>query len=241
MKGAEERDKDKENAAKTPPTPQSKSDQEAAESLTLPIQNTARDDNKDWEKLPKQDVDASELLKPSLLPEDLDWIDGRLVDSYEEMGYEGKAETAQVHPFLFTTSIAELAKEKGVDMRLGAKVTKINYSKEGVQSIEYEDRKTQGIVRIDVEAGGDVTTDIIISAGPWTGRLFPTTRIQGIRAHSVVFNADVSPYAVFTEIKLPSDYMPEHRVKKGQKRKHRARVDPEVYARPNGEVYACGK
>lgn len=220
-------------------TPPLKPDQNGGTS-PLPIQATTSDnkkESKDWEKLPKQDTDASELLKASPLPKDLDWLDDSLIDSYDEMGSEGRSETAQVHPFQFTTSIARLARDGGTHIIEGAKVTKINYSKAGVRNVEYEKRQSSDQERIRIN---DVT-DTIITAGPWTGKLLPTTRIQGIRAHSVVFNADVSPYAIFTEIKLPNDYTPKHRLRKGQKKKHRGRVDPEVYARPNGEVYACGK
>jgi glycine/D-amino acid oxidase-like deaminating enzyme len=131
--------------------------------------------------------------------------------------------------------MADLAKEKGVDIRLRAKVTKINDIKtHGVQSIEYEDRNTGETHTIDN------VTDVVVAAGPWTGKLLPRTRVEGLRAHSVVFEADVSPYAVFTDIRLPTDYVPEHRANQGQKRKHRGNVDPEIYARPFGEVYACG-
>jgi glycine/D-amino acid oxidase-like deaminating enzyme len=151
------------------------------------------------------------------------------------MGSPGATETAQVHPFYFTNAMADLAKEKGVDIRLRAKVTKINDTKTaGVHSVAYEDRDTGKTHTI-----GDVT-DVIVAAGPWTGKLVPRTKVEGLRAHSVVFEADVSPYAVFTDIQLPADYIPEHRASQGQKRRHKGNVDPEIYARPFGEVYACG-
>ncbi|KAK4110654.1 FAD dependent oxidoreductase [Canariomyces notabilis] len=204
----------------------------------LPIQSVATDqeEDRDWEKLPKQDEKAADLLKESPLPSDLDWIDGSLVQYYQEMGRPGCTETAQVHPFHFTTALAELAREKGVDIRLRAKVTKINDDKsDGVQSVEYEDRETGETRTIDN------VTDVVVAAGPWTGKILPRTRVEGLRAHSVVFEADVSPYAVFTDIQLPPDYVPDHRAAKNQKRRHRGHVDPEIYARPNKEVYACGE
>ncbi|KAL2136908.1 hypothetical protein VTI74DRAFT_69 [Chaetomium olivicolor] len=203
----------------------------------LPIQSTVPGHRtKEWEKLPKQDEQAAGLLKDSPLPSDLDWIDGRLIQYYEEMGEPGSTETAQVHPFHFTNALADLAKERGVDIRLRARVTKINDTKAaGVQSVEYEDRDTGEIHTIDN------VTDVVVAAGPWTGKLLPRTRVEGLRAHSVVFEANVSPYAVFTDIQLPIDYIPEHRASVGQKRRHRGNVDPEIYARPFGEVYACGE
>lgn len=203
----------------------------------LPIQSTVSDDTtKDWEKLPKQDARATDLLQDSPLPSDLDWIDGRLVHHYEEMGSPGSTETSQVHPFYFTNAMADLAKEKGADIRLRARVTKIHDTRiAGVHSVAYEDRDTGELHTITG------VTDVIVAAGPWTGKLIPRTRIEGLRAHSVVFEADVSPYAVFTDIQLPTDYTPDHRANQGQKRRHKGNVDPEIYARPFGEVYACGK
>ncbi|KAK2602723.1 hypothetical protein N8I77_009231 [Diaporthe amygdali] len=194
-------------------------------------------DVKEWEKLPKQDEAATSLLADSVLPSDLDWIDHKLVQHYEQMGRPGYTETAQVHPFYFTTAIAELAREAGVDIRTQAKVAKITPSQaDGTKTVEYEDRQHDGAARLITGV-----TDVIVTAGPWTGTLLPRTKVEGLRAHSVVYEADVSPYAIFTDIQLPSDYIPEHRAKLGQKRKHRGNVDPEIYARPFGEVYACGE
>lgn len=192
---------------------------------------------KSWEKLPKQDADAAALLKEARVPADLDWVDPETVAGYAEMGGPGTTDTAQVHPLHFTTSMAELARERGVDIREGAQVTEIHTGKDrrAVESVAYVDRETGETKRID-----DVT-DVIVCAGPWTGKVLPRSKIEGLRAHSVVFEADVSPYAIFTDISLPSDYVPSHRASKGQRRRHRGNVDPEIYARPNNEVYACGK
>lgn len=212
---------------------------EVGEDIKVDIINaTTERDHKDWEKLPKQDTAATSLLADSPLPADLDWIDRSLVQQYEEMGRRGFTETAQVHPFHFTTAIAELARSAGVDIRLGAKVTNIHSSSDddGFKTVEYEDRQNGDSV---MSITG--VTDVIVSAGPWTGKLMPRSKVEGLRAHSIVYDADVSPYAVFTDIQLPGDYVPEHRRRLGQKRRHRGNVDPEVYARPFGEVYACGR
>ncbi|KAL1835832.1 hypothetical protein VTJ49DRAFT_6022 [Mycothermus thermophilus] len=218
--------------SKPPPPPQTSSDADGE----LPIQSTLKEETtKDWEKLPKQDDNATALLQDSPLPKDLDWIDGNLVQFYEEMGSPGATETAQVHPFHFTNAMADLAKEKGVDIRLRAKVTKISQGPSGTHTVKYEDRDTGTVHSIDD------ATDVVVAAGPWTGKLLPRTRIETLRAHSVVFEADVSPYAVFTDIQLPASYVPEHRKEQGQKRRHKGSVDPEIYARPFGEVYACGE
>lgn len=195
----------------------------------------SEEDGKVWEKLPKQDAAAKELLSSSEVPEGLDWFDRDAINGYAEMGAPGSTETAQVHPYYFTTSIGELARSGGVDIRTNAKVTKIKSSANGVEGVEYLDRETNETKEI-----GDVT-DIIVAAGPWTGRVLPRAKVEGLRAHSVVYDADVSPFAIFTDIELPSDFVPEHRAKMGQKRKHKGSVDPEIYARPFGEVYACGR
>lgn len=195
-------------------------------------------DQVEWQKLPKQDENASALLHDSVLPKDLDWIDSSLVREYAEMGLPGFTETAQVHPYQFTMSMAALAREGGTEIHVNAKVTSIgiNKSTNTVNGVSFLDRTTGETSTLSG------VTDIVVAAGPWTGTLWPKTKVSGLRAHSVVFAADVSPYAVFTDISLPSDWVPAHRLARGEKRRrHRGNVDPEIYARPGGEVYACGE
>ncbi|VUC24264.1 unnamed protein product [Clonostachys rosea] len=195
----------------------------------------ANEEGRAWEKLPKQDAAAKDLLEESNFPSDFDYVDREIVESWAEMGSPGATETAQVHPHHFTTSIAELARGAGVQIKTNSKVTKLKSSPAGVEEVEYLDRKDNTTNEIQE------VTDIIVAAGPWTGVVLPQAKVEGLRAHSVVYEAEVSPYAVFTDIELPSNYIPEHRAKMGQKRKHKGRVDPEIYARPFGEVYACGE
>ncbi|PHH70713.1 hypothetical protein CDD80_5783 [Ophiocordyceps camponoti-rufipedis] len=187
-----------------------------------------------WESLPKKDASAEALLEPARLPPELNWLDDQSVTGWAEMGYGETTPTAQVHPLHFTTSIAELAIEAGVEVRTMAKVTNI-VSNAGVEAVEYLDRRTGETKTLTG------VTDVVVAAGPWTGRLLPSSKVSGLRAHSVVYQADVSPYAVFTDIRLPSEFVPEHRARRGQKRMHKSVVDPEMYARPFGEVYACGE
>ncbi|PHH83302.1 hypothetical protein CDD82_2272 [Ophiocordyceps australis] len=195
----------------------------------------SRQGTKEWEKLPKQDQAARDLLQKTCLPQHLDWVDGESVTSWSEMGGPGTTETAQVHPLHFTTAMSELACQAGAELRTNAKVTNLVTSKSGVERVEYVDRQANESKSIDA------VTDIVVTAGPWTGRLLPRSKVEGLRAHSVVFEAQVSPFAVFTDIDLPPDFVPEHRAKMGQKRMHKGSVDPEIYARPFGEVYACGE
>ena len=196
---------------------------------------TKTENGEPWRKLPKQNATAKKMLRGQPLPADLDWVERDLISSWEVMGNPGETETAQVHPYHFTTSIAEFARGAGVDIRTKTKVTNISTAADGSKTVEYLDRENSETKQLAE------LTDVVVAAGPWTGRVLPRSKIEGLRAHSVVYEADVSPYAVFTDIDLPSDFVPEHRLNMGQKRKHKGNVDPEIYARPFGEVYACGK
>lgn len=193
------------------------------------------DEGKTWEKLPKQDTAAQELLTEAPIPADLDWVDHGVVLDWTEMSRGGAADTAQVHPYQFTTSMAALAQKAGVKTRTKAQVTAIKVHNDKVHGIEYKDRNTGETVALDG------VTDLLVAAGPWTGHLMPKTKIDGLRAHSVVYEADLSAFAIFTDVQLPRSFVPAHRAAKGQKRTHKGRVDPEIYARPFKEAYACGK
>jgi glycine/D-amino acid oxidase-like deaminating enzyme len=164
------------------------------------------------------------------IPKDLDWFDADAVTGYSEMG--DPRTTAQVHPYLFTTSMADLAVEAGAKVILGS-ATAIDYTgPHGVKAVTYEDKETKKIHTLPA-------SDVILAAGPWTSHIFPEAPIDAMRAHSVVVQADVSPYAIFSEIDLPRDFG-----RKGggdvRVRRHGKTVSPEMYARPDGTVYACG-
>jgi glycine/D-amino acid oxidase-like deaminating enzyme len=155
----------------------------------------------------------------SQLPTDLDWVRPDLSESYSAMAPEGH--TAQVHPYLFTTSMLELAQEKGVSFIQGQ-----------VTTIERDAGKVTGVTYIDHASGQTRTipaTKIVLSAGAWSPSLVPKIPITGTRAHSITIKTGerISPYCLFTEIQYPSS---SNRSKL---------VTPEIYARPD-EVYACG-
>lgn len=188
----------------------------------------------EWQKLPKlgggKDWSGVKSKLSKEFPVDLDWFDAESVTGYTEMGTP--ATTAQVHPYQFTTSMADLAVEAGVKVVLG-RVTAMDYVGEhGIRGVTYEDKETKHIHTLPA-------TDVILAAGPWTSHVFPEAPIEAQRAHSVVVKADVSPYAIFTEINLPKDF---GRNDGGavKKRRHGLTVSPELYARPDGTVYACG-
>ncbi|KAJ5887659.1 hypothetical protein N7495_007700 [Penicillium taxi] len=177
------------------------------------------------ESLKKRSTAALSKLKAAKIPEDLDWIEPDLLRAYESMS--GPGETAQVHPYLFTTSMANLAEEKGAKTILG-QVTDILRPNGSVESVTYID-KTSG------ESHTIPATDVIVAAGPWTQRILPEVPIEGMRAHSVVIQptTPVSSYALFTNIEIPANFHPS-------KRSRPTVAAPEIYTRPDNTVYACG-
>jgi glycine/D-amino acid oxidase-like deaminating enzyme len=164
---------------------------------------------------------------PAGLPADLDWFVPNGLISYESMSRRG--ETAQVHPYLFTTSIAKLAEENGAKIVIGA-VTDIGRSAGGVQSVTYNLAKDTG------ESNTIPATDVVISTGPWTKTIFPKAPISAVRAHSAVIRPmrQVSAYALFTNIQLPG-------AGRSSRLSRLTTVTPEIYARPDNTVYTCGE
>ena len=164
------------------------------------------------------------------LPDDLDWVKEELTDAYEPMAREG--ETAQVHPYQFTTSMCELAQERGAKLIIG-NATRIEYS--DLTSGGRHARAVSAVTYVDTSTGKThiiPASIVIVSAGPWTSTLLPRVPISGTRAHSITIRPTrpVSAYALFTEISLPRDTS-----RKGAD----TEVTPEIYARPHCEVYAC--
>lgn len=179
---------------------------------------------------PKKKQKSSARRDAMGIPEDLDWLAQDSLRSYEEMG--DPSTTAQVHPKLFTQSMADLAQEKGVQVKTHCPVKSINYHNNGsaVESVTYTDTSTG---REETLAA----TDILLAAGPWTKELYPQAPIDALRAHSVTIQANVSPYALFTQIKLP----PQFPTSTSKGPHSNTLVSPEIYARPNNEIYACGE
>lgn len=186
--------------------------------------------------LKKRSPEVLERLKKAGLPEDLDWVAPECNPQYDFMG--DTSTTAQVHPYQFTTAMAELATEKGVDIRTGARVTKINYTSDGtgVESVTYADKNSDN-AETTLPA-----TDIVISAGPWTRSVYPSAPISALRAHSVTIKPSrpVSAFALFTHITLPPGFGQKQSNGGKSKRSRETTATPEIYARPQNEVYACG-
>ncbi|KAI1406772.1 FAD dependent oxidoreductase [Hypoxylon sp. FL1857] len=202
-----------------------------------PVSSGAEQGSKGLHKDHKKDTKA---LRKLGAPEDLDWLDTEeSLAAYEGMGTPDN--TAQVHPELFTRSMAQFAEDKGVKIVTGARVTAINKTAGGksVESVTYvKDGKEETLP----------TTDCVVAAGPWTRRLLPEIPVTAARAHSVVIKTPrpVSAYALFTSIMLPPGFpTPTPKEARGAPTSQRPLrgpqiVEPEIYARPDGTAYACG-
>ena len=192
-----------------------------------------RGSNGPSESLQKRDQAALGKVHAAGLPKDLNWVSADANPSYYEMGDPNT--TAQVHPFQFTTSMAQLASEKGAKILLGAAVESINQSGNAIESVTYTDASTS-------EKHTLPATDVVLAAGPWTQRIYPRAPISAMRAHSVTIrpSSPIAAFALFTEISLPSSFGRTDTFQKS-KRAHGKEVTPEIYARPNNEAYCCGE
>ena len=142
--------------------------------------------------------------------------------------------TAQVHPYEFTTSMSQLAEEKGAKVVFGS-VSNIEKGDRQVKSVTYKDNDSSQLRTI-------ATSNVIIAAGPWTQRLFPQVQIDALRAHSVTIRPSkpISAYSLFTSIALPHAVGQKDTSLKAKRSRTKV-VSPEIYARPNNEAYACGE
>lgn len=181
---------------------------------------------------PRSDLSSAVTVPPSL-----DFFHGPSIRSYASMG--SPANTAQVHPYQFTSAMASLALAKGAKLVLGKAIQTLRDENGGdVVGVRY-------VEQASLEERILEATDVIIAAGPWSGTagLGPGTgRVGGLRAHSVVVRpaGKVAPWAVFTSIERPDDG--DGRREMGRRRKKRAAVvTPEIYTRPDNTVYMCGE
>ena len=157
------------------------------------------------------------------MPDDLDWIKADLTFAYTPMAPHGF--TGQVHPFLFTTSMLELATDRGAHFITGrAQDIHVDPTTRNVTGVTYQERDTGAVHTIPA-------THVVLAAGVWSKQLLPALPIEGTRAHSITIRPPVpiSPYVLFTEIDLPPGPGTSG-----------TQVSPEVYARPDSEVYCCG-
>lgn len=210
------------------------------------------------------------------IPEDLNWILQDQIKGYEEIGNTDA--TAQVHPYLFTTSMIRLAEERGVKVIFGS-VTALSYvsvpgnshqmtsppseyhhsdppsptlsstSQSSTSSSPSRRKGVNGVVYHDSSNKERVleASHVILAAGPWTAKLYPSAPISGLRAHSVTITPaePVSAYALFTKITVPP--RPRSPLSSPSRSGSRSPMEPvatsaspEIYARAN-EIYVCSE
>lgn len=135
-------------------------------------------------------------------PEALDWLDRSTLQSYHPFGNPGNS--AQVHPYLLTTTLARLAEGAGAKIMTGS-ATAINYAttdyKSSVASVTY-------ITREGAEAQIFPATDVLVATGPWSTRLLPSLKLLAPKGHSLVVRPprQLSAHILFASIQLGDRY-----------------------------------
>ncbi|OAL55591.1 FAD dependent oxidoreductase-like protein [Pyrenochaeta sp. DS3sAY3a] len=183
--------------------------------------NSTSNSPEDSVSLQKRTKSAKGLLRAAGVPKALDWIAAEGIKSYDEMG--DPSTTAQVHPYHFTTAMADLAQEQGVTIIYGS-ATSIDQDNGAVKSVTYTPKGLPSSSHSQTLPADTV----ILTAGPWTNTIHSAAPISALRAHSVTIRPTrpVSAFTLFTSISSPAGAAP---------------ATPEIYARPNNEVYACGE
>ncbi|MCO5565301.1 hypothetical protein L7F22_018974 [Adiantum nelumboides] len=176
------------------------------------------------------------------------WLNGKHVISASNMG--GNGTTAQATPLPLVEHLVEQAKALGkgnVNVLCSTRAERLEIDDSGhvkglaIQNINSKEQETLPI------------TDVVVAAGPWTGKLIKTLlpaatqkniprylrnamQITGSRAHSIVIKAPqpTTAHCLFTDM---------HYMRKGSStaRTGQAAGAPEVYCREDGTVYACGE
>jgi glycine/D-amino acid oxidase-like deaminating enzyme len=123
--------------------------------------------------------------------------------------------TAQVTPARFTAALLDAAQARGTKLRMAV-----------VEDVARRDGAASGVVTADGETlEGDA---VVLAMGPWTGRLAGRVKlpsIYGLKGYSVTLAAaEVPAHALFVD----------YRTADGRA------LEPEIFPRPEGEVYVCG-
>jgi len=140
------------------------------------------------------------------------WLDGSGIVT-ATLG--SQATTAQVTPARFTAALIDAARARGARIHTGV-----------VADVVRRGDVASGVVTAD---GETLEADaIVLAMGPWTGRLAGRLRlpsVYGLKGYSVTLAApDVPAHALFVD----------YRTADGRA------LEPEIFPRPNGEVYVCG-
>jgi glycine/D-amino acid oxidase-like deaminating enzyme len=139
------------------------------------------------------------------------WLDGAGVVT----AALGSTETtAQVHPARFTGALVAAAQARGTLVRHGV-----------VESVVQGDGIARGVAVDGQALGADA---VVLAMGPWTGRLsgrLQLPSVRGLKGYSVTLTgAEVPAHALFVD----------YRTADGRA------LEPEIFPRPDGEVYVCG-
>jgi glycine/D-amino acid oxidase-like deaminating enzyme len=123
--------------------------------------------------------------------------------------------TAQVTPAPFTRALIDGARARGAKLHIGV-----------VEDVARRAGAVAGVVTADGRTlEGDA---VVLAMGPWTGRLAGRVQlpnVYGLKGYSVTLAApDVPAHALFVDYKTSDG---------------RA-LEPEIFPRPEGEVYICG-
>ncbi len=122
--------------------------------------------------------------------------------------------TAQVTPARFTAALLDGARARGARLRIGI-----------VEGVVQRDGAAVGVTVEGETLEGDA---VVLAMGPWTSRAvgrLALPSVYGLKGYSVTLaGADVPAHALFVD----------YRTADGRA------LEPEIFPRPDGEVYVCG-
>jgi glycine/D-amino acid oxidase-like deaminating enzyme len=203
---------------------------------------------------PAADDDSMSM---SLLPS---WLDANNITAVKALG--STADTAQVSPALLTDALIKEAVSLGCEFRLGTVERVVTIDVDQVDAAAAAESLSSSSNNDDTDNAADaspltmspraipgttvlhrvtgvmvdgslVEADVVVvAAGPWSNMFqdsFPIlSRVTGSKANSIVLrppaSANITAHAIFFDFK---DQAGQH-------------VTPEIYPRPNGDVYCCG-
>ena len=143
-----------------------------------------------------------------------DWLDGDCA-LLEVLGDRGT--TAQVHPARFTRAMMQRAGEGGAEIIAGAvEGLVLDATPDEVRSV-----RVNGEL-LDCDA-------VVLAMGPWTTlarQWLPLPPVYGMKGHSITLR--------------PTEPVPAHALFAECETHDGDRVSPEIFPRPDGEVYVCG-
>ncbi|WIA13222.1 hypothetical protein OEZ85_006814 [Tetradesmus obliquus] len=168
---------------------------------------------------PSRSQSRSRGSKSTQLP---GWLDGSIT-ACSRLG--GKATTAQVHPAKLTHALMSAAEAAAGSKLVIATVTGISRDSSGnVTGVKVQQQQAAAEEELPADA-------VVLAMGPWTDAarawLPAAPATTGQKYHSVVLRPKepVSDTAIFTSFRTADGRS----------------VEPELYPRPDGTVYACGE